>query len=501
MTGLERYRDIVPDWGSFLEAVRATEPTALRVRHALVTPSVLLRRLQDQGFDLRPAGVDGYLVVERGPGSVAQTVEHWLGLFHIQQSVMGLPSLALAPEAGDRVLDLCAAPGGKTTHLSELMDERGPLVAMDPKEKRLRGLLGNIYRLGNSNIVVVAADGRDLPGGIGFDRVLVDAPCSGEGNVRKQGGRVAHRSESFQAHIGELQESLLRRAIAATRPGGTIVYSTCTFAPEENEAIVSRVLENEPVEALPIGLTAPHSEGLAEWEGRRFHPDVRFGWRVYPHQLDSGGLFMARLRKTEGGSVQDDLEARAPQAHSAWSSLPKAFPGMDPEAAEQRVSHALSELEHRFGYDRSFLESLGWMERRENVWAQTADEWPIRAFEEGASGRWRIVSVGLRALKRSRGGHETPSSAFLTRWSRELPTTRRLELDSPRLRALLAGGRIPAETDIVGPVAIVWSGLLLGRGMVNREGRLWHEFGKSQSQRLARLLGLASVNGKEGGDE
>ena len=102
--------------------------------------------------------------------------------------------------------------------------------------------------------------------------MLVDAPCSGEGNVRRQRGRLSRRSASFQAHIGELQESLLRRAIAAARPGGVIVYSTCTFAPEENEAVVSRVLADAPVEIESIELDAPHSEGLDRWDDEQFDP-------------------------------------------------------------------------------------------------------------------------------------------------------------------------------------------------------------------------------------
>src|SRR5690606_31952503 len=162
---------------------------------------------------------------------------------------------------------------------------------------RIRGLLGNLYRLGHPNVLVVAADGRNLPEGALFDRALVDAPCSAEGNLRRQGGRVGPRDPGFVAHVTEVQEALLRRAIALVRPGGVIVYSTCTVAPEENEGILDRVLADAPVRVEPIRLEAPHAPGLEGWEGRSFRPEVRDAWRVCPDHLDSGGLFMARLRR------------------------------------------------------------------------------------------------------------------------------------------------------------------------------------------------------------
>ncbi len=130
---MERYRDVIADWREFVETTTSPEPVTLRVRRALVSASDLASRLRDQGFETTPVpGLTDYLRVVGGPGSVAQTLEHWLGLLHVQQAVMALPSLALAPEPGDRVLDLCAAPGGKTTHLAQLRGDRGAVVAVYP---------------------------------------------------------------------------------------------------------------------------------------------------------------------------------------------------------------------------------------------------------------------------------------------------------------------------------------------------------------------------------
>ena len=218
---LARYREFVPDWPGFQAAISTPEPVGVRVRLGLTTPEELLRHLGAQGFALEPVpGLASQYRLVAGPRSIAQTIEHWLGLFHIQQTVMTLPVLALAPTPGERVLDLCAAPGGKTTHLAQLMEDRGSLVAVDPKEKRLRGLLANVFRLGHTNVLVVAMDGRAVPGTALFDRVLVDAPCSAEGTIRRKGGSETPRSPNFVSYVTSLQEALLRRAIDLTRPGG-----------------------------------------------------------------------------------------------------------------------------------------------------------------------------------------------------------------------------------------------------------------------------------------
>lgn len=505
---LERYRDIVPDWPGFEEAVRTREPVTFRVRRALASADAVIRRLEKAGFGVEPvAGVNGFFRIREAPYSVAHTIEHWRGFLHVQQAVMGLPSLALAPAEGDRVLDMCSAPGGKTAHLSELMNESGPLVAVDPKEKRLRGLMGNLYRMGLTNVIVVAADGRRLPGGATFDRVLVDAPCSGEGNCRRSDGRPAPRRARFTAYVTTLQEELLRRAIELTRPGGTIVYSTCTFAPEENEAVLDRVLRDAPVSIEPIPLHAPHAPGLESWNGRKFSDGIRHAWRVYPHHLDSGGLFMARLRRhDEAADVSrpsvggpSDRPPSGVRRSSGWSAIPAAFPGHDEAAARARIEAALYELEHRFGYPGGWLAEMGWMVRKNHIWAHTAGEWPVAAWGGGGAGGWRVVSVGLRALRGAAGGLETPSSHFLTRWASMISPERRILVDAEQLRILLEGGTLPGEELPRGPVALAWNDVVLGRGMVGGRG-LSHELGKPRARSLLRLLPSNGRGRKSDGD-
>jgi len=391
---------------------------------------------------------------------------------------MALPSLALAPRPGEAILDLCAAPGGKTTHIAELMADRGPLVAVDPKEKRLRGLLGNLYRLGHPNVIVVAADGRALPTSATFDRVLVDAPCSAEGNLRRQAGRGAGRDAGFVDYVTSVQEALLRRAIELTRPGGVLVYSTCTFAPEENEAVVTRVLADSPIAVEPIQLEAPHSPGLSGWDGELFDPSLREAWRIYPHQMDSGGLFMVRLRKLGAGT----------SAVVGWTPPPPVFPGGDEEDGSVRLRSAQDELVHRFGLGHREVEEMGWMVRGENIWAHTAERWPFPAWSaQSPGGRWRVVSMGIRSLRERPPGRETPSSHFLARWGRHMAPDRQVHLDPTSLGRLLRNERLPAEGRSAGPVALLWEDLVLGRGMIGTGG-LRHEIPKASAERLLTVL-------------
>ncbi len=186
---LERYRSFIDAWSRFVEASSRPEPTVLRVRTGRIRPDDLVSRLEEQGYRLRHLeGQPAFFEVEEGPRPVSFTLEHWLGLIYVQQASTGVAAPAWGPKPGERVLDLCAAPGGKATHAADLMEDRGTVVASEINEGRIRGLLGNVYRMGHPNMLVVSADGRDLPEDALFDRVLVDAPCSGEGTLRRRGG-------------------------------------------------------------------------------------------------------------------------------------------------------------------------------------------------------------------------------------------------------------------------------------------------------------------------
>ncbi len=461
---LERYRPIIDDWASFVAAVNRPEPTTLRVNRTRLTRDDLAERLREQGFEVAALpGQPDFLRVLREPFGISDTLEHWAGLFYIQQATTGLAAPLLDPGPGERVLDLCAAPGGKTTHLAELMHGRGPLVAAEVNDGRIRALLGNLYRLGHTNVMVVGADGRTLPTEARFQRVMVDVPCSAQGTIRKKGGRLPSRSRRFMKQVTRAQEKLLRRAVDLTLPGGTILYVTCTFGPEENEAVVSRVLADAPVEVDPLEPPVPHARGVTRFEDARYDPRLEGAVRLYPHHLDSGGLFLCRLRRLDDG----DPVAGDPAA--GWRPVPDTFPGDPaPDDPSRDVSATLELLASHYGVAGDVLADRHWIRRGSNLWLHGCDAWPIEDWTPG--GHWRLVAMGLRAVDLGGDGPPRPTNDLL-QWLDDAVVKNRVELDERGWRALLDGRGPSLEGVERGHVALALRGRVVGWGFV-RDGQL-----------------------------
>lgn len=421
---LEPYRDIIDDWPAFAEALGRREPTTLRVNRLRVDVETVRASLEGEGFVLETiAGLPWFLRVVDGPHSVADTFGHWAGWFYIQQAATGVAAGLLGARPGERILDLCAAPGGKTLHIAETMEGRGAIVATEVNEGRIRALLGNIYRLGTPNIMVVSGDGREFPEGATFDRVLVDVPCSAQGTARKKAGRLPARSRGFMAKIIRAQDKLLRRAIDLTRPGGVVLYVTCTFGPDENEAVVSRVLADMPVDVEPMTPPVDHATGVTRWGEEVYDERLSGAVRIYPHHLDSGGLFLCRLRK------------HGPEeATVGWSSVPRTFPNGDEGAGD--VESALEVLEGHYGVDPTGFTGLGWMRRGTNLWLHGLDAWPVDSWDPG--GHWRMVALGLRAFDLRGDGPPRPTNDLL-QWLDHRVTRNRADLSASQWRDVLDG--------------------------------------------------------------
>ncbi|MCX6094454.1 MAG: RsmB/NOP family class I SAM-dependent RNA methyltransferase [Candidatus Bipolaricaulota bacterium] len=294
-TGLERYRPLIPDWDEFLAACKRPLSTDLRTNTLRINPDDLRDRLLGKGIRVEPfAWEPTYFRTTR---TVGATVEHWAGLFYLQEVVQSVPVAALDPQPGELVLDLCAAPGGKATDIAARMRNRGCLVANEPNGRRQQALLANVNRIGAWNIAISEYRGQDFPIGDGFDRVLVDAPCSAEGTLRKEPSLRGGALPSAIRRLAGIQQMLILRAFDLLRVGGRLVYSTCTFAPEENEAIVAYLLERRRARVLPISASFPHASGVTAWGDTAYPSEVSDCVRIYPHHLDSGGGFVARIER------------------------------------------------------------------------------------------------------------------------------------------------------------------------------------------------------------
>lgn len=340
-----RYRALIDDWSAFEEACQTPLPTCIWAHPHRLTPEALARRLRARGCSLTP--VPWYpgafrIDLEEGIGSL---LEYLVGLFHVQEEVSLLPVQLLAPKPGERVLDLCAAPGNKTAQIALAMEHRGTVVANDVNPNRMRALRRIVNRLGLVNVTTTVASGANFPRQAHlFDRVLVDVPCSCEGTSRKNPEIL--RERDYVPHLARLQTAILTRGLQLCKPGGRVVYSTCTYAPEENEMVLQRALEAvaSKIEAQIVKPALPglrHAPGLAYWQGRKFRADMCNAVRIYPHQNDTGGFFVAVLEVQERAR-----RTEASQAEATWR------PNLEPREPW------LSYLESRFGLSPTLFEDL-----------------------------------------------------------------------------------------------------------------------------------------------
>ncbi len=295
----DRYAELVEDPTAFRNACDRPLPSVVRVNTLRATPRDVINVLE--ASDVRVTQRDwSPNVLEVSTDEPGNSWPYVLGWMHGQEEVSQVPAIVLDPQPGDRILDMAAAPGGKATQLAARQDGDGLVVANDVNLGRLASLRTNGERLGITNLAVTRQDGRVFSVGPfdfeQFDRVLVDAPCSGEGTIRKNPDVQEGVSEGSREHLATLQEGLLRRAVELTVPSGVVVYGTCTFAPEENEAVVSRILATEDCTIERADLALEHRPGVTRWQGSEFDPRVERAQRFYPHETDSGGFFCAKLR-------------------------------------------------------------------------------------------------------------------------------------------------------------------------------------------------------------
>ena len=333
---LERYRPLVEDFSAFVDACRSPLPLVIW-RNSLRSPSVAISDwLHADRHGLEPCRWfdDAFRVAN--PDSLEYLAAYLSGLFHIQEEIALLPVLLLDPRPGERILDLCAAPGNKTAQISAAMQATGTVVSNDASRKRMGVLRTTMDRLGLTNVVLTISNASDFPVEYPlYDRVLVDAPCSCEGMSRKNPSILRKYSVERSERLSRLQRLILERAIRLCRPGGRIVYATCTYAPEENECVVASVLDN-PVGGARVRLIKPEvpglrfSTGLTRWRGESLPPELQNSFRVWPHQNDTGGFYVAVLEKEEGAAVSSGpyrspvLVANSASGSSAQPVCPRA---------------------------------------------------------------------------------------------------------------------------------------------------------------------------------
>ncbi len=263
-------------------------------------------------FSSLPWTEDGYQIEPET--NLGKHAFHAAGLYYLQEPSAMVPVEILDPDPGEKILDLCAAPGGKTTQISSKMKNQGWILANDPNPKRVQALKRNLERWGSHNTQVTNESPIRLFEHFGaiFDRVLVDAPCSGEGTFRTNPGAIKKWSPEFIERCGVIQDDILWQGTRLVRPGGIVVYSTCTFNQHENEGTIQRFLDKDPDFYLESassfkGFQAGFAPSLKD------NSDLSKTIRIWPHQAPGEGHFCARLRRAGTGADENEIRAETGQ--------------------------------------------------------------------------------------------------------------------------------------------------------------------------------------------
>ena len=355
-------------------------------------------------------------------------IAHFAGAYYAQEASAMAPAAALHLRPGELALDLCAAPGGKATQLAAYLGGEGALVANEPDAARARALSGNMERMGVANAAVISAQPENLAARWPdrFDAVLVDAPCSGEGMFRKDEGARAQWREAAPAGCAKRQSAILRAAARMVRPGGRLVYSTCTFNRLEDEGTVETLLA-ERDDFAPMDFALP---GVGAARGGEM--------RLWPHKLRGEGHFVAALvRRGEAAARLSPPAAADRAAEAALAALHQALPGPWPERLR--------------GWNLSLTGDL-----------LSAAPAPLPDL----SGL-HALRRGLHLGRAGKGGLVKPDHA-LAMWLAPGDAARRVELDDNRAAEFLRGDQLPCEACLAGWTLVCWRGLPLGWGKASQ---------------------------------
>jgi len=273
---------------------------SIRVNTLMASVKEVKKTIEAKGWKLEqiPWCKEGFWISHPERRDVGNLWEHHLGQVYVQEAASMIPPIVLDPQPGEIVLDLCAAPGSKTTQMGAMMQNKGLIVANDYKGERLQSLGINLQKSMLTNVIVSLMSGERMKG-LQFDKILVDAPCSGTGAIRKSLKTINIWNPHMITKLAQQQKAILENAFSILKPDGELVYSTCSVEPEEDEGVVDYLINKYP-NAQVLKVKTPGlktSPAVLEFEGKKYNPQIKNTLRIWPQDNDTEGFFVAKIKK------------------------------------------------------------------------------------------------------------------------------------------------------------------------------------------------------------
>ena len=342
------------DCKNYINFVTSDPVTYIRKKKK-VKENILLKKLSENDIKLEKiTGIENAFKVNSGAEWVSKTLEFALGQYYIQSISSMIPALILNPKGNDIVLDLCAAPGSKTTQIADLMDNNGTLVSNEIKIDRIKMLVHNIDKMNVINTGVIQNRGEWLNNYYQdyFDKILVDAPCSALGVVQKKGEVSNWWSVERLTNLTKMQLMLLTAALKMLKTGGEIVYSTCTLTVEENESLINYILKKYPVEIMEINLPLKSHEAFTTYKGDSLNKEIQKARRILPWEVNSEGFFIVKLRKTDDIKSTKEEKQKSPKT--------KLF-------QHNEISHFLENISDFFGIRKNIWQEFKFLVKGNDI--------------------------------------------------------------------------------------------------------------------------------------
>jgi 16S rRNA (cytosine1407-C5)-methyltransferase len=444
----------------------------IRVNESKIKRETLAIRLEET-YGIKTEAISfpsNALKIIEGFDYAGSTLELAFGFYYMQALTSMLPPLVLNPTEKDIVLDLCSAPGSKTTQLAEMMQNKGVLVVNELEIDRIKALVFNLDKMNFLNYGVVNMRGEILSKHYDsyFHKILVDAPCSGLGIIQKKSEINKWWSLERVNNLIEIQNKLLVSAIKMLKVGGELVYSTCSLTPEENELITNRILEKYPVDVEPVNLPIKHHKGLTEYNRTKLDQRLQNAIRIFPWEVDSDGFFLIKLKKTGETTSLEQLK---------WK---KHFVMTLHKHSDKIVNEKLRVLADEFGIDEDVFSGYKFLLKRNDIYF-TSSEWSddnLGLFHRVGTKFGMIDKNGKIVL------HSFAAQIFQKRITKNIYNIQNLD----ELRLFLMGALIANDKLPIGQYAVSFNGYVLGTSIVIKGG-LKSRYPRSSRTQTIRIKG------------